>query len=94
VNRFINRTAKSALSVFLITMYPGLGVLQIYDASASFNSAAFIFKAIMFVLAVYIVCTMFDFIRQEIFRLTVDRNRGLWFERLWEWASNKVMQLR
>lgn len=84
VNRVINRVAKSALSVFLITVYPGLEVFRLYDASVSFNSPTFAIKVIVFGVCAYAVCTLLDFIRQWLFTLTIDRHRGKWFSLAWE----------
>lgn len=34
-------------------------------------------------IAVFAVCAVFDQIRELLFRLTIDRNRGKWFDALW-----------
>lgn len=35
----------------------------------------------------FCVCTLIDFIRQGLFAVTVDRNRGRWFELVWDKAN-------
>ena len=43
-------------------------------------------------LAIYIVCTLIDFVRHGLFAVTVDRNRGRWFELAWNKATERIEQ--
>lgn len=38
----------------------------------------------------FCVCTLIDFIRQGLFAVTVDRNRGRWFELVWDKATERI----
>lgn len=40
------------------------------------------------VLLVFAVCIVLDLLRQLLFRVTVDRHRGRWFDRLWTSAES------
>ena len=45
-------------------------------------------------LAIYIACILIDFVRQGLFVVTVDRNRGHWFELVWNGIESKSKHLQ
>ena len=41
-------------------------------------------------LTIYFACTLIGFIRQGLFAVTVDRNRGRWFELVWDKTTERI----
>lgn len=39
---------------------------------------------------IYFACTLIGFIRQGLFAVTVDRNRGRWFELVWDKTTERI----
>lgn len=90
-SRIINRTAKSAFAVYLITDYPLTRNLlwKHWFHLDTLNQQPFpILKVYGILIAIYAVCTAIDFVRQGLFALTVDRYPGHWFELLWNRVEN------
>lgn len=89
-SRTINFIATSAFSVYLITDHPIIykhiwhGMLSL---SRFYDSPFVVFIVIGVVIAYYGVCVVLDHIRLGLFRVTVDRHRGRWFDRLWDHAA-------
>lgn len=42
------------------------------------------------VLAIFACCLALDLVRQGLFAVTVDRNRGRWFELVWNKATERL----
>lgn len=85
-SRAINRIAKSAFAVYLITDFPLTRNLLWghWFNLGELNQQPFAILRIFGVLiAIYVVCTVIDFVRQGVFALTFDRHPGRWFELLW-----------
>lgn len=85
-SRVINRIAKSAFAVYLITDFPLTRSLlwSHWFNLGELNQQPFAILRIFGVLiAIYVVCTVIDFVRQGVFALTFDRHPGRWFELLW-----------
>lgn len=95
-SRIINRIAQSAFAVYLITDYAASEKLlwvQLFNLQDLLQQPLAILRILGILLAIYVVCTLLDFIRQALFAITVDRRRGHWFELLWnkvsEWKRNQ-----
>ena len=95
-SRIINRIAQSAFAVYLITDYAAsekLLCVQLFNLQDLLQQPLAILRILGILLAIYVVCTLLDFIRQALFAITVDRRRGHWFELLWnkvsEWKRNQ-----
>ena len=84
-SRIINTVAASAFGVYLIHMYPQVITLlwhDWFDIGKYYSSPWAPCIAVGIVLFVYLACTVLDIIRRGIFLCTIDRHRGIWFERL------------
>lgn len=95
-SRIINRIAKSAFAVYLITDYAASEKLlwtRLFNLKDLYGQPFSILRIYGILLAIYAVCTLLDFVRQTLFAVTVDRNRGHWFELLWGWASPRFERL-
>ena len=87
-NRAVNFVAKSALAVYLITEYRPIRKLlweQWFNVDRIQQESFSSLRIIGMLLGIYAVCTLLDFVRRGLFRLTVDRHPGLWYERLAIW---------
>lgn len=95
-SRIINRIAKSSFAVYLITDYAASEKLlwvRLFNLKDLYGQPFSILRIYGILLAIYAVCTLLDFVRQALFAVTVDRNRGHWFELLWGWTSPRVERL-
>lgn len=45
-------------------------------------------------LIIYLVCTLIDFVRQGLFAVTVNRNRGRWLELVWDGIEKQIKHLQ
>lgn len=84
-SKVIDFLAASAFGVYLIHMYPSVvevwsRLIPLKDMYESSHPLTFGAGAI---LSIFLVCLVFDIIRQFIFRITVDRHSGKWFDILW-----------
>lgn len=89
-NRIINRIAQSAFAVYLITDHPTTRTLlwkHLFVLKDLCQQPLAILWILGILLAIYIACILIDFVRQGLFVVTVDRNRGHWFELAWNKAS-------
>lgn len=89
-NRTINRIAQSAFAVYLITDYAASEKLlwaQLFNLQDLYQQPLAILQILGILLAIYVACTLLDFIRQALFAATIDRRRGRWFELLWDKVS-------
>ena len=86
-NRAINRLASCALASYLISQHPVVAKwlwkspFSLEPVWGSLLVLPFILTA---ALTIYMVCYLIDEIRRIIFRITIDRNRGLCFTKFWE----------
>lgn len=83
-NRFINVLAASSFGVYLIHFYPPVFACwtSYLPLRGMFSSSHPILYGGLTILAVFAVCLMLDLLRQGLFRLTVDRHCGAWFDNL------------
>lgn len=92
-SRIINRIAQSAFAVYLITDYAASEKLlwvRLFNLKNLYQRPFAILQILGILLAIYVVCTLLDFIRQALFAVTIDRRRGHWFDLLWNKASNRM----
>lgn len=90
-NRYINFTAKSAFSVYLITDYPTTRNLlwsTWFNLKDIYGKPFMVLHVIGILFGVYAACTLCDFIRRGLFALTVDRHPGRWFNALWDTVAH------
>lgn len=87
----INTLASSAFGVFLIHSYPSVWLFWThrFPLAEIYQKQYAWLIAIGVAFGVFVVCLILDLIRQGLFRLTVDRHRGAWFDRLYNWVSLK-----
>lgn len=87
----INRVAQSAFAVYLITDFDASKVVlwvRLLRLDALYQQPFAILQILGALLAVYVVCTLLDFIRQALFAVTIDRHCGRWFDLLWGKVHN------
>ena len=80
-NRTINRIAQSAFAVYLITEYAASEKLlwvRLFNLQNLYQQPLAILQILGILLAIYVACTLLDFIRQALFAVTIDRRRGHW----------------
>lgn len=85
----INGMAKGAFAVYLITDYPASeqlwnGPFDLYMISMHPIQLLWVFGALI---VIYLVCTVFDLIRQALFSVTIDRFWNRWFDAVWSHAA-------
>lgn len=86
-SRIINKIAASTFAVYLITDYSASETLlwgKLFNLRTLYQRPLAILQILSILLAIYVVCTVLDFIRQTLFALTIDRRRGHWFDLLWD----------
>ena len=92
-SRFINRCARSAFAVYLITEqhYFRDEMLWHWVALSNFYRSRYsLLIALISVVVVVIIATVLDFMRQFLFWCTVDRQKGRLFEYIWCRARNII----
>ena len=80
-NRTINRIAQSAFAVYLITDYAASEKLlwvRLFNLQNLYEQPLSILQILGILLAIYVACTLLDFIRQALFAVTINRRRGCW----------------
>lgn len=88
----VDRLASCTLAVYLISQHPSIwpwlwgGVFPLTNVWDKPWCIAYMLAAIA---AVFLACCVVDFARQVIFKATVDRKRGVLFERAWG-AANRA----
>ena len=95
--RIINRIAQSAFAVYLITDYAASEKLlwdRLFNLQNLYQQPLAILQILGILLAIYVACTLLDFIRQALFAVTIDRHRGRWFELLWNKSSKQIKTLQ
>lgn len=85
-SRAVDFLAGSAFAVYLIHTYPSTSSIWNQFASIRdvYNSAHPLIFGLVAIVAIFVVCLALDIIRQLIFKVTVDRHSGKWFDCLWE----------
>lgn len=92
-SRVVNRIAQSAFAVYLITEYPAIRTLlwkHLFLLNNLYQQPFAVLQILGILLAIYLACTLIDFVRQGLFAVTVDRNRGHWFELVWNGIGKHV----
>lgn len=85
----INRCAAATFGVYLITDHVYIRNLlwtHYFDLSRIYYSHSCLGVCIIFcfiVLGVFVMAMMLDMLRSIFFKLTIDRNKGRWFDILW-----------
>ena len=96
-NRIVNYVAQSAFAVYLITDHPFSRKLlwtRLFNLQNFCQQPFSILKILGILLAIYITCTLLDFVRQALFAITIDRHRGNWFNLLWNTAHSRITTLK
>ncbi|PAU68991.1 acyltransferase family protein [Bifidobacterium criceti] len=92
VNKIINTIATTTLGIYLVHDYPAvikmiwqsrIGIENVYDNR---YMIAVFFAAI---LGIFTICSIIDFIRQGLFRITVDRHKGRCFEMFCQFVTSQ-----
>lgn len=82
-SKVVNRIAKSAFAVYLITDYPASEQLlwgRLFDLEHLYQYSFAIIKMLIILFCIYLICTVVDFMRQFIFAFSIDRNPGHLFD--------------
>lgn len=96
-SRIITRIAQAAFGVYLITDYGASENLlwkRWFDLEYFYQKPFAILQILGILLAIYIVCTLLDFVRQGLFAITISRHQGRWFNLLWAAVSARVGRYR
>lgn len=91
----INKIASSTFAIYLITDYAASEKLlwtRLFNLKMLYQRPLAILEILGILVIIYMVCTLLDFIRQALFTLTIDRNRGAWFTLLWN--KIKIFNIR
>lgn len=87
-SRVVNVLAASSFGVFLIHYNP-----YVFDFWTHYVSVEHIFASrhalglgALAIVGVFMICLLLDLMRQGLFHLTLDRHRGVWFDRLYTWS--------
>ncbi|WEV72345.1 acyltransferase [Bifidobacterium sp. ESL0790] len=90
-SKIINWTASHVFAIYLITEFVPIRDWlwkSMFDYEPYYRSRIMCaLYPIGVVLLVCIVCILLDVVKSVIFKLTVDRNKGHWFELAWNHAS-------
>ena len=93
-NAFINRIAQSAFAVYLITDCAASEQLlwhRLFNLKNLLQKPLPFLMMLMMLIAIYMLCTILDFMRQFFFSMTFDKHRGKWFDLLWNDIRNSVL---
>ena len=88
-NRIVNRIAQFAFAVYLITDYPAMRTM-LWKHLFVLQQPFAILQILGILLTIYFACTLIDFMRQGLFAVTVNHNRGRWFELVWDKATERI----
>lgn len=86
-NRFINNVAKSMFAVYLIAVYPPMAQIlwvEWFDMRHAYGSIWFVPYGLSIALLVLISCVLIDYVRRGIFKYTIDRQPGKWFNAIYD----------
>ena len=86
-----NKIAASVFTVYLI-LTDGFANSVIDDFIKGLDMTGWMLLLISFLLACgfFVLAVHLGFIRQGLFAVTVDRNRGRWFELVWDKAIERI----
>lgn len=91
-NRFVNYLAASSLGVYLIHYHPGVYRMWTgwFLLRGAYTSTHPILQGAIIILSVFLVCLALDLIRQTLFKLTIDKHAGKWFEKLYTRIESRI----
>ena len=91
-SRCVNCLAGSAFGVYLVHYHPAVKTLWMnwLPLDKLYLSAHPLAAMTVCVLAIFACCLALDLVRQGLFAMTVDRNRGRWFELVWNKATERT----
>lgn len=93
-NALVNTIAGSTFGVYLISEYPTVRQWvwssQLLDLRNATLSPLAVPTIVGVACAVFLVCVGLDQVRALLFRLTVDRHRGAWFDVLWRGVAGDM----
>lgn len=93
-NHAVNAVAASTFGVYLISEYPTVRQWiwnnPWLDFGGLYRSPAAFVLIVLSVCAVFAGCVVLDAVRRLLFRITIDRRRGRWFDLLWEHLRRKL----
>jgi surface polysaccharide O-acyltransferase-like enzyme len=86
-SRFINWVASHVFAIYLITEFVPIrdwlwGTMFNYEPYYHSRLMSIVYP-IAVVLLIFIICILLDIVKSVIFRFTVDRHKGGWFEFAW-----------
>lgn len=96
-SRIINRIARSAFAVYLITDYPATRTLlwkHLFVLENLYQQPFAILQILGILLTIYFACTLIDVMRQGLFAVTVNRNRGRCLELVWNGIEKQIKHLQ
>jgi hypothetical protein len=88
-NKIVNYLAQCMFGVYLLTEYPAFRSIlweHIFSLNGLYNSPLVVPICIVQVLVIVAICALLDSIRIALFRVTIDRRKGQWFEK----AANRA----
>lgn len=94
-SRVVNAVASCSLTVYILPGYPQVfgGIWKvIYAVTGECRSMPWVVLAanIAIIITVFLGSVVVDLIRQRLFALTIDRNKGAWFALLWQRAKHLI----
>lgn len=85
-SRIVNIIAASSFGVYLITEQPFIRE-QLWSKwvvlSGFYDSKYAVVQTISYVIIICAVAGVLDLLRDSLFRVTIDRHRGVWFDKIW-----------
>lgn len=88
----INAIASTTFGVYLIHDYPPVSKLlwdKWFKLSSIYDSPYALLYSLAIIFFVFSICMVIDFLRQCIFKITIDRHAGKWFVGLSTWISER-----
>lgn len=91
-SKVVNVIAASSFGVYLIHYNPYIFSFWTHYVPAErvYVSKHALALGLMVIVTVFVLCLVLDLMRQGLFKLTIDRNRGAWFDKLYAWALLKT----
>ncbi len=93
VNKVINYLAGTTFGIYLIHSYPPVRELlwhQWFVAERDYRMPHAVLRAAVSILIVFVGCMVVDCMRKALFSVTVDRNRGGWFDRVARFVDSRT----
>lgn len=93
VSKPINFIAKTTFGVYLIHQHPLFRNLlkQVSPVARVYERPFAIFYVISILITIFAICSVLDMLRIMLFRITIDRHKGAWFDKLTLWISNRPL---